>query len=203
MKTKKIKKKGEISATLTWIVAAFIIFILMMVYLGIVSFMVSERSFFSYLVNNNADKINYQGGASDRLLINSFFAYLNSPLENNGEKTVRDLVDKEDVSEDDLLKFRTLSEGFLDKYIMKDKSSTENSSYTSAWIRIYGLDEKIDMYGYDKKYSKYEAMRYAVSNYGSYSWCGPEKINSTSYDVVLINVFVKDKKIVFCTEAKK
>jgi hypothetical protein len=180
---------------LTWIIATVIIFFIMIFYLIVLNLMGSEKVVREIFTGDEIT-VNLYGASNDIVLQESFFAFLNSGVEFEGENLrVRDLVKGElEGNENKFEKFRGLSQDFLDSYFKVEGES----DYEYISIIIKDLDEEHSPY-FPSIYSDY------FSYGGEYSYTraitGSKPCLDPGYDRSLIKVFVPESKFLeLCVE---
>ena len=190
MKTKRTKKeknytfkKASIGATLTWIIALFIIIFFFILFILGCSILGKGNK----LVDMN-DKIilDYK---TDLIFQQSFFGFLETQINYDNQKIkIIHLVDEDlpdNQNTEKLEKFRELSNKFLQ----------ENANeYGKAWIRIYESNNKASQYFHGVKYQNSQA-------YYGYSAPSANPCDPNWKDAILFNFpLLKNKKIVICLE---
>lgn len=177
----KLKKKGQVGQTLTWIIATLIIFFILVFFVLVTTVLVGFKKISSPFAKN---EIEVGQEVSDYAGFKSFEGFLNSEI---GEKKVKvyDIVanaDKGEMSEE----FKKEALKFLDFNFPNAK----NDNYKNSWIRIYSFAEEASKG--DSGYEKYE-----VKKAGFGDNCDPNGKK------VIVNSFViLNNKIVLCSELR-
>lgn len=182
-KNKIRNKKASVSATLTWIVATFIILFILILYLVAVSILDYTKG--GIKISREA-KTN-----TDLVLIENFLGFLNTPVEN--DETIYELISKADVPEGKKER-ADIFEREAKKFIEENLAigGFFDLSRDRVWIRVYNSNEEIKQEGFNWIYGLHEG-------YTSNGYCDPYMANA-----VLINIFVTpNKKIVICTNIEK
>jgi len=193
MKNKKLfnykmkNKKAQEAATLTWIVATILIFLIMFIYIVIVGLWAAQQKLTLSQPKITKEKIQQK---SDLILTQNFLSFLNSPVEIKGETTkVRELIkDNLDANKNKYEKFKEEAEGFLNKIPI---GLGINKKYARGWIRIYDKDEKIQQYPIGKYAGDYESIKFE----------GPLYCNPLNEKSITLDIFIQsNKKIALCLE---
>lgn len=179
-------KKASISATLTWMVATFIILFILILFLVAVTLLDNYRKG-GIKVSEEPTKRIHLG----LIEIENFLGFLNTPIEN--KETIYELISKADIDEGKKER-KDIFEREAKKFMQENlpMGGYFDLSRDRIWIRVYNSNVEIEQMGYKYIYGLHEG-------YTSNGYCDPYKSNA-----VLINIFVApNKKIVICTNIEK
>ena len=178
---KRRNKKGAIGATLTWIVAIFIILFILIVFLVLVA----ALGFFKGGIEIKSEDL----GENKLILTQNLFRFLNSPVGNDG--TVYDLISKADAVEGQEER-KEIFEQEAEKFL-QESFPVGYKDYWRVWVRVYKADEEIGQYYISSISSDYEVSNFFRGESGGIS-CEPDRTNT-----FFVSIFVApDKKLAIC-----
>jgi hypothetical protein len=119
-----LNKKAQLGQTLTWIVASFIIFTILVIFVIFSAYLVSDKTLDIKSLMSSGVSISKQD-FQDISSFKSFESFVNSKI---NEKKIYDIVANPDAGPADA--FKGAAESFL-------------KFYPNSWIRIYPQDEKV------------------------------------------------------------
>jgi len=194
-KMKKLNKKGQEGATLTWIVATLLIFFIMFFFVACVGLIyVRDKSAFQLIFGSDSRiTIIDKATKTNLILTENLIYFLNKKVE-NGE-SLQEAIINADVSEGKKDR-KAIFEKEAKQFIYDNFQITPDFftlSRARAWVRVYNADEKVKQMGYNWVYQAYEGY---ISN----GYCDPYKKD----DAVFISIFIQPNKILaICFNEKK
>lgn len=197
-RNKKVFRKKAFASLLVLIPAVLILSFLLFVYLVILGGLGGLK------VSTKKERMDFNSGyKNDLALLDSYYSFLESPINYNSEKIlVKDLVagtledDKEKFKE-----FKGLADDFLEKNVIEEKKTImilSKYEMRNVWIKVYGFNEEIKQDS-NNQYSSYAVHRVANSRYGPSSLCDPKNPENS----VFYYIIPQNKKIVMCVEYAK
>jgi len=183
------RKRGQIGATLNWIVGFLVVFFVIILFLSITAIMVATKTIpvVSWALGSKSSIQFENSSYIARDVQKDFIFFLNKDVNYNGNLvSVLDLIRVLLISKaDDASKLYVKdAQDFLDELMIKNKGL-----FGSGWIRIYGFGES---------YSESDSGSY--NKYSAYTKpsCNPEADRA----VVLSFYITKSDKVVLCLEGK-
>jgi hypothetical protein len=198
----------EPGSTVTWVIYTFITVIVMgtfILYVGSIN--VSGNFGLGSKIISPTEKAKVPSSSPyDLGVLQSFYYFLNSYTEVNGEKIlVKDLVSGQPESDAvKFNKFKELANKYLSNYVYSESSGSKQGYVLKAWIRIYDFDETIQKISSNKMYKNYEIIKgIPIMGKNMDVICSPyTSSSSVFYYIVPKNQENLGKKVVLCVEYK-
>lgn len=182
-----INKRAQIGDTLTWILAALLVFFIMFFFIAITSLLAAKEKISISRISVKEETIK---PISDIIVTENFINFLNTKSDGWRVYDLASEIGNENLKKEKVEAFKKEAGEFLDKLgvgLGKDKK------YARAWIRIYEKGEKIQQYPIGKYVKDYEIIKFEGPLY-----CDPLSLNTNS---AVFDIFIpENKKIVLCTE---